>query len=62
MATLANTTSASRFHNLPDVLLADAIGDPDCRSKAIEADLKAAKDTLKARGVTVDKAALAIAA
>ena len=40
-----------RFHNLPDALLADQIGDLDCQSKAIETELKAAKDALKARGV-----------
>jgi hypothetical protein len=54
MANLPDTTSVSRFHNLPDSLLADAIGDLDCRSKAIEAELTAA--------ATVIKAALAIAA
>ena len=42
---------ADRFHNIPNALLADRIGDLDCRSKAIEAELKAAKDALKARGV-----------
>jgi hypothetical protein len=38
-----------------DALLADAIGDLDCRSKAIETELKAAKSELNARGL--DRAA-----
>jgi hypothetical protein len=50
MATLISTTNPDRFHNMPAVMLADLIGDLDCQSKAIEAELKATKDALKARG------------
>ena len=50
MATALSTTNADRFHNMPAAMLADLIGDLDCQSKAIEAELKAAKDALKARG------------
>ena len=50
MATHANTTS--RFHNLPDEALADAIGRADAVSKAVEAELKALKDEFKRRGLT----------
>lgn len=39
------------FHNLPDAMLADRIGALDCQSKALEAELKAAKEALKARGI-----------
>ena len=50
MATALNTTNTDRFHNMADGMLADAIGDLDCQSKALEAELKAAKDALKSRG------------
>jgi hypothetical protein len=50
MATLTLTTNPDRFHNMPAVMLADLIGDLDCQSKAIEVELKAAKNALKARG------------
>ena len=50
MATLTPTTIPDRFHNMPVHMLADMIGDLDCQSKAIEAELKSAKDALKARG------------
>jgi hypothetical protein len=58
MADLSFTTKSitgapiatDRFHNIPKTILADIIGDLDCQSKAIEAELKAAKDALKARG------------
>ena len=43
--------TADRFHTIPNELLADQIGELDCRVKAAEAELKAAKDALKARGV-----------
>lgn len=51
MATAARTTIPSRFHNLSDAALADAIGRADAIAKAAEAELKALKDELKARGV-----------
>jgi hypothetical protein len=44
--------ATDRFHNIPNTILADMIGDLDCQSKAIETELKAAKDALKARGQT----------
>lgn len=50
MATLTHTTNPDRFHNMPAALLADLIGDLDCQSKALEAELKVAKDALKAHG------------
>jgi hypothetical protein len=50
MATALNTTSLARFDNMSSGMLADVIGELDCQSKALEAELKAAKDALKARG------------
>lgn len=50
MATVLNTTSPTRFDNMSAGMLADLIGDLDCQAKALEAELKAAKDALKARG------------
>ena len=44
--------TASRFHNLTAEALADEIGRLDAIAKAAEADLKAAKDEFKARGLT----------
>ena len=52
MATAASTTTASRFHNIADAALADEIGRLDAIVKAAEAELKAAKDEFKARGLT----------
>ena len=43
--------AADRFHNIPNPMLADMIGDLDCQQKALEAELKSAKDALKARGM-----------
>lgn len=43
--------TASRFHNLSDAALADEIGRMDAIVKSAEAELKALKDELKARGV-----------
>ena len=43
--------ATDRFHNIPNTMLADMIGDLDCQSKTIEAELKSAKDALKARGM-----------
>ena len=50
MATQLNTTNPSRFHNLPLHMLADEIGDLDCRIKALEAQKDAARLALLARG------------
>ncbi|MGB7089511.1 MAG: hypothetical protein WBL57_06085 [Methylovirgula sp.] len=52
MATSQNTTTASRFHNLSDAVLADELGRVDAISKAAETELKALKDEFKARGLT----------
>src|SRR5258708_30404320 len=52
MAAAINTTLPSRFHNLSPSMLADLIGELDRKSKDAEADLKAAKDAFKARGLT----------
>ena len=50
MATLKNTT-VSRFHNLSDEALADAIGRADAIVKGAEAELATLKDEFKARGL-----------
>jgi hypothetical protein len=50
MATLKNST-VSRFHNLADEALADAIGRADAIVKAAEAELATLKDEFKARGL-----------
>ena len=50
MATL-KTTTVSRFHNLTDEALADAIGRADAIVKGAEAELGALKDEFKARGL-----------
>ncbi len=52
MATAASTTTVSRFHNIAEAALADEIGRLDAIVKAAEAELKAAKDEFKARGLT----------
>ena len=51
MATLKNIT-VSRFHNLSDEALADAIGRADAIVKGAEAELTALKDEFKARGLS----------
>ena len=51
MATIKNST-VSRFHNLTDEALADAIGRADAIVKGAEAELAAAKDEFKARGLS----------
>jgi hypothetical protein len=50
-ATSIDITNPSRFHNLSDASLADAIGNADAIAKAAEAELKDLKDELKRRGV-----------
>jgi hypothetical protein len=52
MATINNTTPASRFHNLSNAALADELGRVDSIVKAGEVELKALKDEFKARGLT----------
>ena len=51
MATLKNTT-VSRFHNLSDEALADAIGRADAIVKGAEVELATLKDEFKARGLS----------
>jgi hypothetical protein len=50
MATLKNST-VSRFYNLSDEALADAIGRADAIVKGAEAELATLKDEFKARGL-----------
>ena len=51
MATAASTTATSRFHNLSDEALADALGRADAILKAAEAEVAALKEEFKARGL-----------
>jgi hypothetical protein len=51
MATSQNTTTPSRFHNLSNEALADAIGRADAIVTAAEAELSALKDEFKSRGL-----------
>ena len=57
MATLKNTT-VSRFHNLSDEALADAIGRADAIVKGAEAELATLKDEFKARGLSKSRATI----
>jgi hypothetical protein len=50
-AVSAITTIASRFHNLSNEALADAIGHADAVLKGAEAECKALKDEFKRRGL-----------
>lgn len=50
MATRTDTTSPSRFHNVSDQALADALGKADAIAKAAVAELDALKDEAKRRG------------
>jgi hypothetical protein len=45
-----STISASRFHNLADPALADALGNADALLKGAEAESKLLKDEFKRRG------------
>jgi hypothetical protein len=49
---LPSTTTVSRFHNLGDEALADAIGRADAIVKGAEAELATLKDEFKARGLS----------
>ncbi|MFT3986293.1 hypothetical protein [Aestuariivirga sp.] len=53
MATINSTTTPSRFHNLSPTMLADLIGELDRKAKAATAELDAAKDAFKARGILI---------
>jgi hypothetical protein len=47
-----NTTNPSRFDNLSDEALADALGHADAVLKGAEAESKALKDEIKRRGLS----------
>jgi hypothetical protein len=51
MAQAIQTYTTSRFHNLPDAALADALGEADAVLKGAEAECKALKDEFKNRGL-----------
>lgn len=51
MAQAANIPTTSRFHNLSNEALADAIGNADAVLKGAEAQCKALKDEFKSRGL-----------
>ena len=53
MATHTLTTSPSRFHNMPPGILADLIGKMDREAKNAAAELEAAKDAFKSRGLLI---------
>ena len=48
-----STNTTSRFHNLSDAALADALGRADAILKAAEAEVTALKDEIKARRLSV---------
>ena len=48
---IVKTTTVSRFHNLSNAALADAIGRADAIVKGAEAELATLKDEFKARGL-----------
>jgi hypothetical protein len=52
MAQAANILIISRFHNLSDQALADAVGHADAVLKGAEAECKALKEEFKRRGLT----------
>lgn len=51
MAQATQQSTTSRFHNLSDAMLADAIGQADAVLKGAEADCKSLKDEFKRRGL-----------
>jgi hypothetical protein len=51
MAQATHAYTTSKFHNLCNEALADAIGHADAVLKGAEAECKALKDEFKARGV-----------
>jgi hypothetical protein len=52
MAQAIHNNITSRFHNLSNEMLADAIGQADAVLKGVEAECKALKDEFKRRGLT----------
>ena len=53
MANQINTTISNRFHNISPAMLADLIGQLDRSAKVASAELDAAKDAFKSRGLLV---------
>jgi hypothetical protein len=51
MAQAADFPTTSRFHNLSNAALADALGHADASLKGAEAECKALKDEIKQRGL-----------
>ena len=51
MASSVSTTTLSRFHNLSDAVIADALGRADALAKAAAAELEALKDEAKRHGL-----------
>ena len=51
MAQAIHSNITSRFHNLSDEALADAIGQTDALLKGVEAEIAALKATFKERGI-----------
>ena len=51
MAQATNPSTTSRFHNLSNAQLADALGHADAVLKGAEAECKALKDEIKRRGL-----------
>jgi hypothetical protein len=51
MAQAIQTHITSRFHNLSDEMLADAVGHADAVLKGAEAECKALKEEFKSRGL-----------
>src|ERR1700728_4887469 len=51
MAHATNLTITSRFHNLSNEALADALGHADAALKGAEAECKSLKDEFKSRGL-----------
>jgi hypothetical protein len=57
MATQIDSTNQNRFHSLSHSMLADLIGQLDRKAKDATAELDAAKDAFKARGVLIAEGA-----
>jgi hypothetical protein len=51
MAARTDTTSVSRFHNIPNAVLADMIGKADALAKAATTELDTLKAEAKRRGI-----------
>ena len=51
MAQATNPSTTSRFHNLSNAQLADALGHADAVLKGAEAECKALKDEIRRRGL-----------